>query len=262
MSALDADAIGAALRTLAYGRSLDVRAQTRSTNDDARAAADEGAPRGHVVVADTQSAGRGSRGRTWSSPAGVDLYLSIVERVPLPLAKIPPLTLAVGLGVADAVDALVGAGRARVKWPNDVRVDEKKCAGILVETSSAGHKPGPIILGVGLGVNRTEWESELSAIATSLRVSRGARDGTLEELDRALVLATLLAHVERRVDRFVVEGPEPIIAELEPRLAWRGERVRIDGVEGELVGLTREGALRVRGARGLETVLAGTLERV
>ena len=162
MSALDADAIGAALGTLAYGRSLDLRAQTRSTNDDARAAAEAGAPRGHVVVADTQSAGRGSRGRTWSSPAGVDLYLSIVERVPLPLSKIPPLTLAVGLGVADAVDALVGPGCARVKWPNDVRVGERKCAGILVETSSAGHKPGPIILGIGLGVNRTEWESELA----------------------------------------------------------------------------------------------------
>src|SRR5689334_18189002 len=91
------------LRTVRYGRSLRVLATTDSTNDDAHEDAARGALDGHVVVADAQRSGRGSHGRTWASPAGTDLYLSIVARPELSLNELPPLTLAVGLAVAEAV---------------------------------------------------------------------------------------------------------------------------------------------------------------
>src|SRR4051812_5317341 len=137
------------LQTQRFGRSIEIRESTDSTNDDARNAAQAGAVDGHVVLADTQTKGRGARGRSWSSPAGSDLYLSIVTRSTLPLADVAPLTLAVGLAVAETVQSCLPAGRsAQIKWPNDVWVDRKKVAGILLEGASQGDRALPIIVGI------------------------------------------------------------------------------------------------------------------
>ncbi|MBN8614394.1 MAG: biotin--[acetyl-CoA-carboxylase] ligase [Deltaproteobacteria bacterium] len=240
-----------------YGRSLTLVAETGSTNDDARAAADAGAPRGHVVVADAQRSGRGARGSVWSSPAGRDLYVSIVERVSLTPRALSVLTLAVGLGVRDACVSILGPHAERsvtVKWPNDVRVAGRKCAGILVESSSVGERIGPIVIGIGLDVNRDAWPDALREIATSLAAVRGA------PIDRAEALLTLLACVEARVELLVHEGPEAIVRALRPHLAWVGERVRVDAIEGVLEGIDDEGVLLVRQSNG-EVVRArsGTL---
>jgi BirA family biotin operon repressor/biotin-[acetyl-CoA-carboxylase] ligase len=244
-----------------YGRSLDVRASTGSTNDDAREAAAAGAPRGHVVVADAQDRGRGSHGRAWSSPSGVDLYLSIVERLTLPPAVVPLVTLAVGVGVADAIAILAPelAPHVRVKWPNDAWIDRKKTAGILVESSSVGGVQGPLILGVGLGVNRLAWDGELAASATSLLASLRARDPARPALDRAEVLATLLHGIERAVDTLAIEGPHAIVQRLASRLAMVGERVAIDETEGTLVGVAESGAIRLAIDGHERTFFAGQL---
>lgn len=244
--------IVARLDSSRYGRSLDVRAETGSTNDDARAALEAGAVDGHVVVADRQHAGRGARGRRWHSPGGTDLYLSIVARVPLPPARLPPLTLAVGLGVARAAEALL-ARAVSVKWPNDVWLERRKCAGVLVEASTIGARLEGAIIGIGLDVNRTELDEELAPIATSLALAAG------RTFDRAEVLARLLTAVEVEVDRFVRFGPEPTVQEVEARLALRGERVACDEVEGVLLGLAPSGALRLRTDTGVRQLSAGTL---
>jgi len=156
--ARELEGLASRLTTRVYGRSLEVLAETGSTNDDARTAAERGAPRGHVIVADAQRSGRGARGAVWSSPPGTDLYLSIVERLELAPRDVATLTLAVGLGVRDACATLLGAHGAApavtVKWPNDVRVGDRKCAGVLVESSSMGEQLGPIVIGIGLDVNR------------------------------------------------------------------------------------------------------------
>lgn len=259
---LDDVRISSFLATQRFGRSIEVRAETISTNDDAREAADRGAPSGHVVVADAQTGGRGSRGRTWSSPAGVDLYLSIVERVTLSPAELPLVTLAVGLGVTDAILALapglasIGAG-VQLKWPNDAWIDRKKTAGILVESSSSGSRQGPVVIGIGLGVNRVAFPAELSGEATSILLASAGRSS--EPLDRSLALATLLLHVERAIDALVSEGASATVARLRARMALVGQRVRVDDVEGTLLGLTEQGALRLGTASGERVVIAGTL---
>jgi BirA family biotin operon repressor/biotin-[acetyl-CoA-carboxylase] ligase len=263
-SDLTDDRVQVLLRTVRYGRSLRVLPETDSTNDDARADAAAGAVDGHVVVADAQRRGRGSHGRTWASPAGTDLYLSIVARPERPLAQLAPLTLAVGLGVAEGVDAVLGdeaLAPARVKWPNDVWLGAKKCAGILVEARAIAG-PGDaaeraeLVIGIGLNVNRLDFPEELAAGATSLRASR--KGG--KPLDRATVLAALLRHVERRVDHFVASGGEPLAAALEPRLALRGSRVRCDGREGTLVGVASSGALRLATDSGMVELISGRIE--
>jgi BirA family biotin operon repressor/biotin-[acetyl-CoA-carboxylase] ligase len=255
MSGLDAARIAELLRTERYGRSLRVVASTASTNDDARKDAAERAADGHVVVADAQTQGRGSQGRAWRSPAGKDLYVSIVARPAVRLAALPKLTLAVGLGVADAVDAVLGGRRARVKWPNDVWLERKKVSGILVEASSIGDEANLVVIGIGLNVNRVELEPDIVHSATSLRLASGAA----QDLDRAAVLCGLLQAVEASVDRFVAVGPAAIVAEVDERLALRGERVDHDGVTGTLLGLNAEGAVRIETAAGTIERLAGRL---
>jgi BirA family biotin operon repressor/biotin-[acetyl-CoA-carboxylase] ligase len=249
---LTAERIGSALRTTRYGRSLDVRAVTGSTNDDARGAAERGAADGHVVVADAQTSGRGRHGHAWSSPPGTDLYFSIVARPGLAVRDLPPLTLAAGVAVAETVDAHAGT-RALVKWPNDVWIGGRKVAGILVETATRDGATGPVVIGVGLDVNRHEWPEELRDVAISLASVWG------EPLDRAAVLADCLLAIETWVDRLVASGPAPVIDAVERRLALRDERVRVDDAEGELLGLAPSGAVRIQTAAGVRELAAGTL---
>jgi BirA family biotin operon repressor/biotin-[acetyl-CoA-carboxylase] ligase len=241
-----------------YGRSLEHKGRTGSTNDDARAAAERGVPDGHVVVADAQDAGRGSHGRTWASPPGTDLYLSIVARVPLEPARIPPLTLAVGLGVARAIDELAFT-RASIKWPNDVWIGDSKCAGILVETSSTGAQGGAVIIGIGVNVNRRVFPPELEGIATSLLLARGHG----ADLDREAVMALVLGRVEAEVDRYVAEGVAAITPDVDARLLWRGESVSAGEQRGRLRGLAPGGGVLLEQDDGtFATAVSGTLVRL
>ncbi len=246
-------------RALRYGRSLELVARTASTNDDARRQAQAGALDGHCIVADTQDAGRGSRGRPWLSPPGSDLYVSIVARVPVELSQLAPLTLAVGLAVADTVDETLGSARARVKWPNDVWVDERKIAGILIEGLSTAQGLESLVIGIGLNVNRTGFPDGLDTPATSLALSSGAAGG---HADRSEVLARLLFAVELWVDRFVALGVDPVVEALEARLALRGERVRVDTAVGTVEGIARSGALRLRTEQGVQELFSGRIERL
>ncbi|MCB9593577.1 MAG: biotin--[acetyl-CoA-carboxylase] ligase [Sandaracinaceae bacterium] len=247
---LDARRIASLLATERFGRSLDVRERTGSTNDDARDATD--APDGHVVLADAQDAGRGARGRSWASPGGTDLYFSIVVRRPgIELARLPPLTLAVGLGVARACQAHTRA-ELSLKWPNDVVHADAKLAGILVESVSIGATLERVVIGVGVDVNRTDF-GDLAPIATSLRGITG------EPLDRERVFADALLGIESEVDRFLAHGSAAIVPRVEARLAWKGREVDCDGARGVLLGLREDGALRLATPTGERPIVSGTL---
>jgi BirA family transcriptional regulator, biotin operon repressor / biotin---[acetyl-CoA-carboxylase] ligase len=270
-STFDVAQFGRELKTTRYGRTIEHRAETDSTNDDAKRALAEGANSGHTIVADAQRTGRGSRGRVWSSPAGTDLYLSIVERLPVALSDLPPLTLAVGLAVAEAADALLGRSGAeptisQVKWPNDVLLGEQKCAGVLIETSSTGgQNVDGVIIGIGLNVNREQFPEELRDSATSLlrhrsRLPRAAQTTVPAHIDRQRALCTLLERVETRVDEFVAQGAAHIAHSLAPRLAYLGKRVRCSQLEGVLRGVASSGALLLETPAGLRELVVGPLE--
>jgi len=259
------DRLGERIRTRWLGRSLTVRGETGSTMDDARRAAEGGAPEGHLVVADAQRDGRGAHGRRWSSPGGTDLYLSFVLRpAPRDAPRLPLVTLATGLGVADAADAVLGARAARIRWPNDVLVptrspgadpDGTKTAGVLVEASALGDRVDAVIVGVGLDVNRVRFPSDLAEVATSLRASRAAlTDGAeAEALDRGAVLERLLGDIEGRLDALREAGAAAVVPALEARLAYRGRAVHVEGEgdgPGRIVGLDPDGALRLESPGG------------
>ncbi len=241
-----------------WGRSLTVKDSTASTMDDASSAAAEGARDGHVVLADQQTRGRGAHGRQWVSPPSSDLYFSVVARPPLEPSSTALVTLAAGLGVREAVASFLPGRTVQVKWPNDIWIERRKCAGILVESRTIGMRIDSVIIGVGLNVNRMQWPPELDGAATSLRAEAPAK----EPLDRAEVLAALLSHMERWVHRFARDGAAVVVDALRPSLALLGEPIRWEDGEGIFEGIDRDGAARVRTPAGLRSLHAAHIEPV
>lgn len=239
-----------------WGRSLRLQDCTASTMDDASAAAASGAVDGHVVLADQQTRGRGAHGRHWVSPPGSDLYLSVVTRPKVQPASTALVTLAAGLGVRDTVGSFLPDRSVAVKWPNDIWIERRKCAGVLVESRTLGMQVDSVIIGVGLNVNRLQWPPELDGLATSLRAETAGHAA----LDRGEVLAALLFHMERWVSRFVRDGAAPVVDALRPRLALLGERVRWEDGEGVFDGLDSDGAARVQTSEGLRSLHAAHIE--
>jgi len=218
-----------------------------STNDEAARYARAGASHGTIVIAERQEAGRGREGRAWASPSG-GLYFSAIMRPPLPLADVPPITLAIGIAVCDAARAF--GAPAALKWPNDVLIGDKKLAGVLVETQSQGGRLDSVI--VGIGVNLGSVPDAVAARAIALAV------------DREAFVAELIAQLERWVDRYVSRGLDSIIPSWQQRMApGLSARAMIDGaaLSGELAGIDLDGSLLLRDDTGkVHRVRSGDVE--
>ncbi|MFT3692568.1 MAG: biotin--[acetyl-CoA-carboxylase] ligase [Kofleriaceae bacterium] len=215
-----------------------------STNDEAARFARAGASHGTVVIAERQENGRGRDGRAWASPLG-GLYFSAVMRPPLPLADVPPMTLAIGIAVCDAARAF-GAD-AKLKWPNDVLVGDKKLAGVLVETQSQGGKLESIIVGIGVNLE------VLPEIAHAARL----------DAERETFIRALIAKLEEWVDRYIACGVESIVPAWQQRMAHGlSARAVIDGTArvGRLTGIDRDGALLIDVEGAIHRVRSGDVE--
>jgi BirA family biotin operon repressor/biotin-[acetyl-CoA-carboxylase] ligase len=241
-----------------WGSSIQVLDSTTSTMDVASKQAAAGASDGHVVLADQQTSGRGAHRRQWVSPPGTDLYLSVVVRPNVEAASTALVTLATGLGVRDAVATLLPGRSVQVKWPNDVWIERRKCAGILVESRTLGSRMDSMIIGVGLNVNRMQWPPDLAGTATSLRAER---EGD-QPFKRAEVLAALLSHMERWVTLFIRDGAQVVVNALRPHLALVGERVRWEDGNGLFEGIDQDGAAHVRTSAGVVSLHAARIEPV
>jgi BirA family biotin operon repressor/biotin-[acetyl-CoA-carboxylase] ligase len=222
-----------------------------STNDEAQRLAAEGAAHGTVVTADQQHAGRGRQGRAWHSPAGENLYLSCILRPALAPAAATAITLAAGLGVADAVQR--AGAPAALKWPNDVLVHGRKLAGILTEMSTRAERVQHIIVGIGVNLESRSFPPGLGDTATSLALLG-------VPVDRQRFVAELLSELETWFDRFFAGG----VAALADAWLARADRSRVRAtsrgrmVEGAIVGLDADGCLLVADDAGTRhRILAG-----
>ncbi len=228
-----------------------------STNDEAGRLARAGARHGTIVIAESQRAGRGRDGRLWQSPRGMGLYMSAVLRPPLPLVDVPPMTLAIGIGLCDAVRA-TGA-HATLKWPNDLLVDGKKLAGVLVEAQSQGTKLEAVVIGIGVNI--------VGPVPPSLAETAIALEQAADsQIDREAFIAAVVAYVEHWVDRYVAMGLEEIIPAWTDRMALGiAARATVDGnpLVGVVWGLDDDGALLLRDADGtIHRVRSGDVEVV
>lgn len=221
----------------AQGWSVSFWAETTSTMDRAREAANAGAPNRSLFLADYQTAGRGRLGRSWLAPPGTALLMSLLLRG----GALAPFqyTMICALAVAQALERL-GLGPA-IKWPNDVLIRDYKCAGVLTEVG------GPIddryvIVGIGLNVNLAA--SDLPPQATSLARELGRPVG------RGPLLATLLISTAALLDKGEGSFDKEVRQPWEARLWRRAQRVRFsDGqheIEGTVEGVSPQGLLRLR----------------
>jgi BirA family biotin operon repressor/biotin-[acetyl-CoA-carboxylase] ligase len=255
------DSIGEAvlqplLEPLGFGWPVYSSTELPSTNDEAHRLAAEGAPHGALVIAETQSKGRGRRGRSWVTPPGTALALTLVLRPELPPARAPELQLVAAVAVCEATRAL-GAPKAAIKWPNDVESGGRKLAGLLAELRTSGDRLEHVALGLGLNVNLTEQDlpEELRGQATSLRLERGAA------VPRAWVLFRLVERLGHWLGVHESEGFAPVRERWRELSSTLGRRVRIQqgvlpepagqGLQGEAVDLAEDGALLVRDDAGV-----------
>ena len=267
------------------GQELVYKDITGSTNDDAKELAAECAVHGTLVVADRQDKGRGSRGRSWETPAGANIAMSLIVRPDIVIDRVSMLTLVMGLSVAEGVDAAIaetvagdgrtdaleGAGnRCRIKWPNDVVLGGRKICGILTELHmSPEGRIADVVIGVGINVNMKEedFADSIKGVAGSLLT------GTGHVVDRSLVVARVMERFEENYDKFVKTSDLSLLkAQYEEKLVNKDRQVMLmdptqevklapeESVEarfcecretGTAIGISDLGALRVRTGSGM-----------
>ena len=225
--------VAALLRTSWLGQKLYCLEETDSTNIQAKRLAEEGAPEGTLVIADMQSAGKGSRGRCWESPKGTGIFMSAVFRPKLLPVKASMITLVAAYSIASELRKTYGLD-VKIKWPNDIVLNRKKIVGILTEMSSEMDFIHYIVTGIGINVNMEKFPEELADKATSLYMESGTR------FQRAKLAASFLNRMEKDYEQFAAQGSLAFLKDAyNEMLINRGETVRILQYQGEWCGIAR-----------------------
>ena len=230
-----------------FGSTLLQYDRVSSTNDLARELAASGADEGTCVLAREQTAGRGRQGRSWSSPAGEGLYLSLILRPEIRVAWSPVITLAGAVAVAETLRFPFGLP-TDIKWPNDVLVSGRKLCGILVESAIEGERLDYAVMGIGVNLGQASFPAEIADTATSLLIETG------RSVPAEVFIVPLLERLEYWY-RTATTNPDRCIARWEELSSYaRGCPVRIESIEGAIEGITdglaSSGALIVELANG------------
>jgi BirA family transcriptional regulator, biotin operon repressor / biotin---[acetyl-CoA-carboxylase] ligase len=237
----------ASVRVQLPGRQIEWFQSVSSTMTIAARLARDGCASGTIVGADGQVAGIGRHGHSWQSEAGAGLYVSIVLRLPLGARDLPLMMLALGLATQEAITRVTGLA-PDLRWPNDVMLEERKCAGILAQLDGDA-----VIAGIGINVNHTEFPNEIAPLATSLYLA-GKRNVSRESL-----LVALAQEIESCCRILSEQGAAAILSMFTRASSYAsGRRVRVEQIEGMTCGLDAAGFLVVRSDDGKETtILAG-----
>ena len=217
---LNGEEIAKRLQTKWAARNLVYLDETGSTNDDAKKLGEEGAVHGTLVVSDRQNTGRGSRGRSWETPAGTNIAMSLLLRPIAPCDRISMLTLVMGLSVAEGIEDAIIAKRDRaiskstlmdlpreiltesklypqIKWPNDIVIADKKICGILTELHmNPDNTINNVVIGVGINVNMTDFPDDIKDIAGSILYTTGIK------VDRSAVVACCMKRFEENYETY------------------------------------------------------------
>jgi len=230
------------LKSGLIGKKILSLQETVSTNAVAFRMAEDGAEEGTVVIAECQTGGKGRLGREWASPAGVNLYCSVILRPLIQPVAAPQLTFLSVIAVARAIEQLTPI-QTRIKWPNDILVDGKKVAGLLNEMSAETDKVNFVILGIGVNLNMTQeqFPDNLRHPATSLLIESGVK------VDRTCFARVLLQELDSLYVIFLREGYAPARNEWLERSRLAGAMVTVTDNNivrcGRVTGIDEYGAL-------------------
>ncbi len=258
---LDADLIRSGLETTWLGRDVRCLAEVTSTNDVARGIAREfrndaldsavnSTVNGTVILAETQTQGRGRLSRPWTSPPG-GVWMSLILKPQMSLDKAYRINVAISVAISKALFDLYGLV-AGIKWPNDLLIEEKKICGILMEVSAEVDRLEYVVVGIGINANVDVSDYPAEWKTTSLRQELG------REVSRFELIQKILLEIEDSYQRM---DSKEIWEEWRNRSVTLGRQVRISSVSGDLLGeavdLAEDGALMIRDHSGLHRVLAG-----
>ena len=217
--------------------------ETDSTNRQARMLAREGARHGTLVIADTQSAGRGRRGRGWISPVGEGIFMSLILRPQTPPSEVAKLSLTLALAVSRAIERETGLD-ARIKWPNDIVIGGRKVCGLLLEMDATAEKVDSIVAGVGINVHQRVFDEEIAHTASSLDLLAGGR------VSRSAIIRAFLEEFERAM----ALSDEEMMDAYRARSATIGQKVQVISLSGTYAGMaqgiTESGSLLVETDEG------------
>lgn len=233
-----------------------------STNTKAKQLAELGEEEGTLVVAETQTAGKGRRGRNWKSEPGVGIWMTLLLRPALPPVKVSGITLLSALALTKAIQEICGI-RAEIKWPNDVIIAKKKICGILTEMSSEENYVHYVVVGIGINANTTVFPKEIEETASSVFLQTG------RQVNRCELIAGMIRIFGEYYERFVKEQDlSSFVDEYNQVLANRDEEVRVyygmieqsapeDTDTGIARGIDRDGALLVEIDGKIKRILSG-----
>jgi len=230
--------------------------ETDSTNNEIRRLAEQGAPHGTLAVAERQLGGKGRRGRVWTSPAGVGIWMSMLLRPQIDPMAASMLTLVMALSTRRGIEKATGL-KSEIKWPNDLVLNKKKICGILTEMSTELMEIQYVIPGTGINVNQMEFPDDIKATATSLRIESGKIQ------KRSEIIAAIMEAFEGYYDTFIeTQDMSGLIEEYNANLVNLGNEVCVLDPAGEYrgvsEGINKEGALLVRLSDGtLKEIISG-----
>ena len=215
-----------------------------STNTKAQELAEKGYPSGTLVVADKQESGKGRRGRSWVSPSGTGIFMTLMIKPDINPNNASMLTLVAALAVAKAITSVTGE-EALIKWPNDIVVNGKKVCGILTEMNAQFDYINHIVVGIGINVHNESFPEEISQMASSLTIEAGGK-----RFHRAQIIAETMAYFEQYYDTFLkTQDLSALVREYDKLLVNRNKSVRVldpkEPFDGKAMGITPKGELIV-----------------
>ena len=251
-----ADQLEAVLRGRRFGQPLHCYGRLGSTNEAAARLAHADSPEGTLVMAEEQVSGRGRQGRSWHSPPGVGIWMSLILRPHIDPEKCTAIPLLGALAIASGIEQVTGA-RPHLKWPNDVYMEGRKVAGVLGESVVEGTRVRFAVLGMGINVNlpASALPPELAATAGSLAMATG------QTWDRVAVVAAILAGLEARYDAYVARGFSAIRTEFLSSTHLVGRPVEViyphGSVSGTVLDMAANGELVLATGGGTSQVRVG-----
>ncbi len=240
--------IKSGLKTDFIGQNLVIFDETDTTNERAKAASD--LPDGSVFIAEVQTRGKGSRGRSWVSPRGEGIWLSILLKPDISPLEVSQITLVTGLAVCRAI----GLG-SMIKWPNDIVIGGKKICGTLTEMSAEMNAVNYVVCGTGINVNTESFSEEIKDRATSMYLEGGAK------FERNKIIAKFLNEFEKLYKIFIKKGLAAILDDYKKNCITIGREVSVifkkATVIGTAVDVDESGALVVETDSGIIHVTSG-----
>lgn len=215
-----------------------------STNIKAQELAEKGYQSGTLVVADKQESGKGRRGRSWVSPSGTGIFMTLMIKPDINPNNASMLTLVAALAVAKAIASVTGE-EAMIKWPNDIVVNGKKVCGILTEMNAQFDYINHIVVGIGINVHNESFPEEISQMASSLMIEAGGK-----RFHRAQIIAETMSYFEQYYDTFLkTQDLSALVREYDELLVNRNKSVRVldpkEPFDGKAMGITPKGELIV-----------------